>query len=311
MRENNLQSITITQAISLLLAGPLTNRDAIHLAEPSVDVGKMPDGFESHDAWELFCPLCGDLQVGIAGHHPATIPNLHLWLVPPGCLHFPADLLPQAPELSLFVLNLPGEEDPHGGSHHYGRLRVDEAREWMLSTELAAWKACMGVDPATAMGRVAQALRAGPWGRERALGMLRVLFASYAEVTAHPRRDSLSLDEQRVAEAQLYLQSRYFEPTLSVKTVAAALGLSPSHLGSLYRKTTGHTLHLTLIDLRLRRATDLLVGSTLSIKEIAAKTGWSNQFYFSAAYSRRLGRPPSAVRASDEPAAAVTRSRCR
>lgn len=296
MRENNLQSITITQAISLLLAGPLTNRDAIHLAEPALKAGETPDGLQSHDAWELFCPLRASLQVSTAGRRPTTIPNLHLLLVPPGCLHVAVHLLPQAPELSLLVLNLPGEEDPNGGLRHHGRFRVDSTREWMSVAELAAWKACIGLDPATTMKRVAQAMGAGSWGRERALGMLRVLFAAYAEVMAHPRRDQLSLDEQRVAEAQLFIEAHYLDPAFSVKTLATALGLSPSHLGSIFRKTTGRTLHQTLIDLRLRRATDLLVGTTLSVKEIAAKTGWSTQFYFSAVYSRRNGQSPSAVR---------------
>ena len=78
--------------------------------------------------------------------------------------------------------------------------------------------------------------------------------------------------------------------------VAGALRLSAVHLGFLFRKMTGRTLHQALIDLRLRRATDFLTRSTFSIKEIAALTGWSNQLYFSAAYRRHYGRPPSAVR---------------
>ena len=301
MRENNLQSITITQAVSLLLAGPLTNRDAIHLAEPALKTGEIPDGLESHDAWELFCPLRASLQFSIAGHRPTTLPNLHLLLVPPGCLHIAVHLLPQPPDLSLLVLNLPGEEDPNGGLRHNGRFRVDSTREWMSVAELVSWKTCIGLDPATTMKRVAQAMGAGSWGRERALGMLRILFAAYAEVMAHPRRDQLSLDEQRVAEAQLYIESNGLNPAFSVNALAADLGLSPSHLGAIFRKMTGRTLHQTLIELRLRRATDLLVGTTLSIKEIAAKTGWSTQFYFSSVYSRRYGQSPSAVRTSDEP----------
>lgn len=148
------------------------------------------------------------------------------------------------------------------------------------------------------MDQVARSLAAGVWGRERALGLIRILVASFAEVISHPRQDRTTLDARRVAEVQLFLQSHYFEPDLSVKTVAQALGMSASHLGALFRKTMGRTLHQTLLNLRLSRATDLLTRTTLSVKEIAAMTGWSNQLYFSAAYRRRYGRPPTAVRSA-------------
>lgn len=288
----------ITQAIHQLLAGPLANAAAIHLAKPAATGGQMmTHGFHCHDAWELFCPLRARLQFVTAGCPPTTIPNRHLLIVPPGCLHMSVDCLSQPQALNLLVINLPGTDNHYGGLSVGGARR--RKRDGALSpAELAAWMTCIGVAPGTMMEQVVQALGAGTWGRERALGLLRVLVTAYAEVTTQPLRDRLSVDARRIAEAQLFLQSHYYEPTLSVETVAAAMGLSASHLGSLFRKTTGRTLHQTLIDLRLRRATDLLMRTKFSIKEIAALTGWSNQLYFSTAYHRRHGQPPSVVRPS-------------
>ena len=284
-----------------LLDGALTDADAIHLAEPVATRGEMPHGFHSHDAWELFCPLRETLQFVIAGHPQITIPNRHLLIVPPGCLHMQIDLLPQPPKLNLLVMNLPGNETPCGGLS-VGSLNFRLSSPWALSpAELTAWTTCVGTAPGVVMEQAAQALSASPWSRERALGLLRVLVAAYAEVATHPQNDRQSLDARRVAEAEIYLQSHYYEPTLTMTEVAGALRLSAVHLGFLFRKTTGRTLHQALIDLRLRRATDLLTRSAFSIKEIAALTGWSNQLYFSAAYRRRYGKPPSAVRSATSP----------
>jgi AraC-like DNA-binding protein len=285
---------SIIPAIDQLLSGPLKDPEALHVAEPAMTAGEMPYGFHCHDAWELFCPMRASLQFVVSGRPPITIPNRALLMVPPGCLHISVDRLPQSKTLKLLVMNLPGSETPYGG------LSIGDTKRRSGSAlspaELAAWTDCAGVAPGILIEQAALAATAGTWGRQRALGLLRILVAGYAEVLGNPKRDRLSLDARRVAEVQIFLHSHYYEPELSVTTVAAAVGLSASHLGFLFRKTTGLTLHQALIDLRLRRASDLLTRTPLSIKEIAAMTGWSNQLYFSAAYRRRHGRPPSAGR---------------
>ncbi|MEI8078240.1 MAG: helix-turn-helix domain-containing protein [bacterium] len=290
----------ILQALRHLLAGPLADAATVRLAEPAATCGEMPHGFHCHDAWEWFCPLRNQLQFVVAGRPAITVPNRHLLIVPPGCLHLSVNSLPQPPDLTLLAMILPGTDNPYGG------LSVGSLRQCgggaLSPLELAAWTAGAGAPPGTMMEQVAHALGAGAWGRERALGLLRILVAAYAEVSCHQRRDRGSQDARRVAEAQIHLQSHYYEPMLSVETVAVAVGLSASHLGAIFRKTTGHTLHQTLVNLRFRRANDLLTRTTRSIKEIAALTGWSNQLYFSVAYRRRHGQPPSAVRLAAGPA---------
>ena len=79
--------------------------------------------------------------------------------------------------------------------------------------------------------------------------------------------------------------------------MAKEVGLSPTHLAASFKKATGQPLWQTLIGIRLDRANSLLQGGQYSIKEVAALTGWSNQLYFSSAFRRRYGHPPTAVRA--------------
>lgn len=280
--------------LSRLLSGPLTRATALHLAEATVTSGEMPHGYHCHDTWELFFPLRAGLRFIVAGRPPIRVPACHLLIVPRGCWHLVVDQLPQQKQLRLFVMNLPGVDAPYGRLST-GSLGLQHGLT-LSPAELAVWSTCAGAPPAVLIERAVQAFRTGDWGRQRALGLLRVLVAASAEALLHTPDDRQSLDARRVADAQIYLQSHYFEPELSIQTVARALGLSASHLAAVFRQTTGRTLHQTLLDLRLRRANELLLQSPLSIKEIAVLTGWSNQLYFSAAYRRRHGQPPSAVR---------------
>lgn len=277
-----------------LLTSTLTKAGALHLAQGTVTSGEMPHGYHCHDAWELFCPLQSGLRFIAAGRRPIIVPAGDLLIVPSGCWHLTVDQLRQPARLRLVVMNLPGADAP------YGRLSTGSTKfregVTLSPAELAVWSTCAGAPPSALIEQVVQALRSGDWGRERAIGLLRVLVAAAAEAILHLHDDRQSLDARRVADAQMYLQSNYFKPELSIPSVARALGLSTSHLAAVFRNTTGRTLHQTLLDLRLRRANELLLRSSLSIKEIAVLTGWRNQLYFSAAYRRRHGQPPSALR---------------
>lgn len=288
----------IFSAISHLLAGPLAEAEALILAEPSEPEDEILSGFHSHENWEVFCPLQGDLQFVVAGRPATTIPASHLLIVPPDCLHLGVKMVPQSKELSLLVMNLPCEYSPYGGL----TIDHDRQRSSMVLTpaELSDWVAIAGDKPERLMGQAVEALGTGHWGRERALGILRMLLSAFAEVSSRQKQDRFTLDNRRVAEARLYIMGHYHDATLSVDTVAAAVGLSASHLQTLFKKVTGHTPHQTLIDLRIRRANDLLTDTNLSIKEIAAMTGWGSQLYFSAAYHRHHGYPPSAARIAAE-----------
>ncbi len=277
-----------------VMDGPLSRAEAVHIVKAGIQTGKMTHGFHSHDAWELFCPIHASLKFLALGIPPMTIPPGHLLIVPPGSLHMSVELLSQSGKLKLLVMNLPGTEAPWGGLSI--RDRKKNFRTALSAEEFVSWTARGGATPATVMEQVAQALGEGHWGRERALGQLRILIAACAEVVTQPPQSRPSPGARQVAAAQLFLQSNYYEPTLTIQTVAKSLGISASHLSTLFKTTTGQTLHKTLIDVRLRRARALLTGSTYSIKEIAALTGWSNQLYFSAAHRQRYGHPPSAVR---------------
>jgi AraC family transcriptional activator of pobA len=77
---------------------------------------------------------------------------------------------------------------------------------------------------------------------------------------------------------------------------AAELGVSTGTLSRLLTKLTGQSTKQLIQDRLVLEATRLLRFSDLSIKEIAARLGFSDQFAFSKAFKRQRGEAPADFR---------------
>ncbi|MCF7855539.1 MAG: AraC family transcriptional regulator [Candidatus Pacebacteria bacterium] len=276
----------------------LNSTEGMHLVEGKQCAGPLRHGYHSHEAWELFCPLQGKLIFEASGKPAVAYDTGTLVIVPPNCLHMTVKHLAQDRDLTVVTMNLPGDEAA------YGTLSVSSSngdnRSALSARELSRWETLLQARPATIMTQVETALKTGSWGKERALGWLRLLFCSYAEIVDNGTCGHHGHGQRCVTQALALIQTHYFDADLSVTSIASQVGLSESHLSTLFRQTTGHTIHQLLIDIRMRRATELLTDTHHSIKEIAALTGWKNQLYFSAAYRRFHGIPPSTMRRREQ-----------
>ncbi|QJD28840.1 AraC family transcriptional regulator [Methylococcus geothermalis] len=96
-----------------------------------------------------------------------------------------------------------------------------------------------------------------------------------------------------------YLEQHYRDDRLSVKTAAAALGISESYLHRLMAES-GESFTETVNRLRLEQAKRMLEDpgcDRLRIGEIAFATGFSDFTYFNRLFRRRFGDTPGAFRA--------------
>lgn len=110
-----------------------------------------------------------------------------------------------------------------------------------------------------------------------------------------------------LAEADAYRRSvvrragvfmgRNLHRQLTRAEVAAAAGVSEPHLARLFRQVTGETPVQRLTQMRMLFAKQLLVGSSLSVSDIACETGYSSTSHFNAIFRRTTGRTPSEYRA--------------
>jgi AraC-like DNA-binding protein len=98
-----------------------------------------------------------------------------------------------------------------------------------------------------------------------------------------------------IAPALEYIDS-HLDEDLGNDRLAALCGVSTDHFIRLFRRYVGQTPTQYTLDRRVGRAAERLVFSTDSIEKIAEETGFSDRFYFSRVFARRMGQSPAAYR---------------
>jgi len=96
----------------------------------------------------------------------------------------------------------------------------------------------------------------------------------------------------------LALMQQRFDAPLTVADLAAAAGLSASHLHAEFRRQLGKSPARQLADVRLDAAIERLRSSAEPIAQIALACGYSEQSALNRALRRRLGTTPAALRRS-------------
>lgn len=90
--------------------------------------------------------------------------------------------------------------------------------------------------------------------------------------------------------------NRNFSSSISLSLLSEKFGCSGSTLMKRFKTKYGTTIAVYLNSVRLKNAEKLLVKSRLSVKEIAAECGFSDQNYFSRQFTREYGIPPTEYR---------------
>jgi AraC-like DNA-binding protein len=111
------------------------------------------------------------------------------------------------------------------------------------------------------------------------------------------RSEYLRRQEQSQLMGKLHdYLSTHFDQKVSITKAATLLGMSESKFMRYFRTMTGETFVSYLTRLRLERAAVLLEESQLSIGDIAASVGFSDQSYFDRVFRRSFGKSPRELR---------------
>lgn len=95
---------------------------------------------------------------------------------------------------------------------------------------------------------------------------------------------------------QVYIRENFETNTLCLNDIARHANISPAYLSSLFKKVSGQSISDTITALRIESACHYLESTSLSLKEISTKCGYTNQYYFSNSFKKKLGMSPSAYR---------------
>jgi AraC-like DNA-binding protein len=98
--------------------------------------------------------------------------------------------------------------------------------------------------------------------------------------------------KERVAKSIGFMKEHLKEP-LKIATLAAVVNFSRSHYTEIFQRVTGYAPLKYLNHLRMQRAVQLLNSTTLSIKAISEQLGFSDQFYFTRAFTKLHGHAPT------------------
>jgi AraC-like DNA-binding protein len=97
---------------------------------------------------------------------------------------------------------------------------------------------------------------------------------------------------EQIARSVEFMKGHLGE-SLTVATLAALVNLSRSHYTTLFRRVTGYAPLSYLNHFRMQQAVQLLNSTELPIKQISDQLGFSDQFYFSRAFSKMHNHSPS------------------
>ena len=86
------------------------------------------------------------------------------------------------------------------------------------------------------------------------------------------------------------------DKNLMIQDLATKENLSISRYSEIFKQGTGHSPMHYYINLKIQKACQLLYFTDNSIKEIAIKFGFSDQYYFSRVFKKFMGVPPSKYR---------------
>ncbi|WP_055107291.1 response regulator [Paenibacillus ihumii] len=126
------------------------------------------------------------------------------------------------------------------------------------------------------------------------------LIEGEGDVTAMPsayrRCKSAVLKETAVSplvrRAKQYMLEHYGDCTLTLESMAQQLQSSPVYLSRMIKQELDTSFNSYLTQIRIRRASQLLNGTDLTIAEISRQVGYETQHYFSTAFKRTTGISP-------------------
>jgi len=103
-------------------------------------------------------------------------------------------------------------------------------------------------------------------------------------------------NKQLLYQAKKYMDEHYHDSNLSLQETASNVNLSPSHFSMVFSQEYSQTFKDYLIEIRIKKAKELLRMTNLKSIEIAEQVGYSDPHYFSYVFKKHIRLTPTEFR---------------
>lgn len=100
-----------------------------------------------------------------------------------------------------------------------------------------------------------------------------------------------------IAAAKKEIENHYMTEEISLNTVEISVGMSPSYFSSIFSKEAGKTFVEYLTEVRIEKAKEFLMCSSMKTSEIGYEVGYKDPHYFSYIFKKVQGCSPKEYRA--------------
>ena len=134
------------------------------------------------------------------------------------------------------------------------------------------------------------------------------LLTSVDSAAPSARPKIAELPRWRLKRVIEFFEANLAEP-ISTADIASTIGLTRMHFAAQFRAATGLRPHEYMLRRRIERAQEMLLGTKMSVVDIALSVGFQTQSHFTAVFNRFVGQPPQAWRRSRDTGTGVERER--
>ena len=103
----------------------------------------------------------------------------------------------------------------------------------------------------------------------------------YLENPIEPKTDT---KEFSVYEKILMYLTRNYMQNLTLERIAKDLNYSVSYVRQIFKKRSNHTIGEYIVNLKMKKAAELLINTSISVASVAANTGFVDANYFSTKF---------------------------
>jgi AraC-like DNA-binding protein len=132
------------------------------------------------------------------------------------------------------------------------------------------------------------------WNNQRSINQTKSIIYDILDKMSNDQK--MSTSDNAITNCVRYMDARFCDPEVDIETVCSNAFISVSSLQRAFAKYFGMSPKQYLIQLRMNRALELLTENKLSVKEISFACGFTNEKYFSRAFKKKYGYPPSQFR---------------